>query len=163
VDYDPVVLAHARALLASHPAGATDYIHADLRDTPAILAQAGELLDFTEPVAVMLLAILQAIPESDEPHQIVATLMDSVPAGSYLVISHVASDLLGGETTDDLTNVTKRMVQQQLISRGREEVARFFAGTDLVEPGLVPAEEWRPDAGSPAGKSALLCGAGRKR
>ena len=81
VDYDPVVLAHARALLTSSATGATEYIHADLRDTPAILGQARQLLDFTQPVAVSLVAILHAIPDSDDPHAIVATLMEAVPSG----------------------------------------------------------------------------------
>ena len=95
VDYDPVVLAHARALLTSgDEAGATEYIDADLRDTPTILAQARQLLDFTKPVAVTLLAILHAVPDADDPHAIVATLMDAVPPGSYLAVSHVGSELL---------------------------------------------------------------------
>src|ERR1700735_2754369 len=97
VDYDPVVLAHARALLTSSGAGATEYIDGDVRDTDAILAQAAELLDFTKPVAVTLLAILHAIPDSDDPHAIVAKLMDAVPSGSYLSISIAGSDLLGPE------------------------------------------------------------------
>ena len=164
VDYDPVVLAHARALLTSHQAGATDYIHADLRDTGAILGQAAELLDFTEPVAVTLLAILHAIPDADEPHQIVTTLMDAVPPGSYLAISHAASDLLGQETVNNLDDVAGPLWQQQFTYRTREQVARFFGGTDLVEPGLVRVEEWRPDPGTrDAAKSAVWCAVGRKR
>ena len=164
VDYDPIVLAHARALLTSHEAGATDYIHADLRDTGAILAQAGTLLDFTKPVAVTLLAILHAIPDADDPHHIVGTLMDAVPPGSHLAISHPASDLLGREATDELTDVSDRMMRQEIAYRGREQVARFFDGTDLVAPGLVRAEEWRLDPGTAgAGTSALWCAVGRKR
>jgi SAM-dependent methyltransferase len=164
VDYDPVVLAHARALLTSNEAGATDYIHADLRDTPAILAQAAGLLDFTKPVAVTLIAILHAVPDDDDPHAIVATLLDAVPPGSHLAISHPASDLLGRETVDDLTVVSDRMMRQEIAYRGREQVARFFDRTDLVAPGLVRAEEWRPDPDSTdAGTSALWCAVGRKR
>ena len=94
VDYDPIVLAHARALLTSSKAGATEYIDADLRDTDTILGQAGRVLDFTQPVAVTLLAILHAIPDADDPHAIVAKLMDAVPPGSYLAVSHLGSDLL---------------------------------------------------------------------
>ena len=163
VDYDPVVLAHARALLTSNEAGATDYIDADVRDTPAILRQAAEILDFTEPVAITLLAILHVIPDADNPHEIVATLMDAVPAGSYLAISQPGSDLLSREMVDDLENVADRMMRQQIAYRSREQVMRFFDGTDLVEPGLVPVGEWRPEPGSPAGKSALWCAVGRKR
>ena len=164
VDYDPIVLAHARALLTSHEAGATDYIHADLRDTGAILTQADKLLDFTKPVAVTLIAILHAIPDADDPHHIVATLMDAMPPGSHLAISHPASDLLGREAIDNLTDVSDRMMRQEITYRSREQVARFFDGTDLVAPGLVRAEEWRPDPGTTdAGTSALWCAIGRKR
>jgi S-adenosyl methyltransferase len=164
VDYDPVVLAHARALLISDEAGATDYIHADLRDTTAILAEAVQLLDFTRPVAIMLLAIVHAIPDSDDPHAIVATLLDAVPPGSYLALTHGGSDLLGRETEEGLMETGKRSIRQQLSARSREEVARFFAGTDLVEPGLVRVEEWRPDPGTTdTGMSALWGAVGRKR
>jgi hypothetical protein len=163
VDYDPIVLAHARALLTSSEAGATAYVDADLRDTHAILAQASELLDFTRPVAVTMLAILHAIPDSDDPHAIVATVMDAVPSGSYLAITHMAADLLDQETRERFLDVENRMVQQQFSWRTREQVARFFTGTDLVEPGLVPMEKWRPDSGtSPSGNSAGWCAVGRK-
>ncbi len=164
VDYDPIVLAHARALLTSHEAGATEYIHADLRDTGTILARAAELLDFSQPVAVTLIAILHAIPDSDDPYAIVARVMDAVPAGSYLALSHMSSDLLDPGMQDELEDVVDRRVQQQLTTRSREQVARFFEGTDLVKPGLVPAEEWHPEPGTDGtGKSSLWCGAGRKR
>ncbi len=145
VDYDPVVLAHARALLTSSEAGATEYIDADLRDTGTILGQAGKLLDFTRPVSVTLLGILHAIPDSDDPHAIVATLMAAVPPGSYLAISHLGSDLFGKERTESIQGAFGGKMQQRLTWRSREEVARFFEGTDLVEPGLVRLEEWRPD------------------
>jgi S-adenosyl methyltransferase len=164
VDYDPVVLAHARALLTGSGAGATEYIDADLRDTGAILAQAAELLDFTRPVAVTLLAILHAIPDADDPYAIVARLMDAVPSGSYLAISVAGSDLLGPERQQGLDEVTDQMIQQDFAYRTREQVARFFAGTDLVEPGLVRVEEWRPEPGAdPAARSVLWGGVGRKR
>src|ERR1700722_4649943 len=97
VDYDPVVLAHARALLTSHEAGATEYIDADLRDTDKILGPAARLLDFSKPVAVTLLMILHVIPDSDDPPALVARVMDAVPAGSYLALSHLGSELLAGE------------------------------------------------------------------
>ncbi len=93
VDYDPIVLAHARALLDSHESGATEYIDADLRDTGTILGKAAQLLDFTQPVAITLMSILHAIPDADDPHAIVAKLLDAVPTGSYLAISHVGSEL----------------------------------------------------------------------
>jgi hypothetical protein len=164
VDYDPVVLAHARALLTSNEAGATEYIDADLRDTSAILSQAAKLLDFTKPVAVTLISVLHAVPDSDGPHAIVARLLDAVPSGSYLVVSHWAADLLGRETKDSLQDIGSRMVQQSLALRSREQVAQFFAGTDLVEPGLVRVEEWHPEPGTDdTGRSSLWCAVGCKR
>jgi hypothetical protein len=169
VDYDPVVLAHARALLISSEEGATDYVDADLRDTGKILAEARRLLDFTRPVAVTLMAILNAIPEFDNPHAIVATLMDAVPSGSYLALTHMGSDLLDEEAQDGLEGMQGRMMRRRFTSRTGEEVARFFAGTDLVEPGLVRVEEWRAERapGAPApqttGRSSLWCAVGRKR
>ena len=164
VDYDPVVLAHARALLTSHEAGVTEYVDADLRDTPAILRQAGQVLDFTRPVGVTLLAVLHAIPDSDDPYAIVARLMDAVPSGSYLAISHAGSDLFDREVLDGLEEITVQMVRLEPAFRSREQVARFFDGTDLVQPGLVRVEEWRPEpATDTAGRSSLWCAVGRKR
>jgi len=163
VDNDPIVLSHARALLVSHEAGATDYIDSDLRDTGTILAGARQLLDFSEPVAVTLIAILNAMPDGDDPPGIVATLMDAVPAGSYLALSHPGGDLLGRKTQDGLTDASKRTMGNQHTFRTFDQVARFFAGLDLVQPGVVRAEEWRPDPGGAEGKSALWCAVGRKR
>jgi hypothetical protein len=162
VDYDPVVLAHARALLKSSPAGATQYIDADLRDTGTILGQAGRLLDFSKPVAVTLLMILHVIPDDDDPHGIVARLMDALPPGSHLVVTHLGAELLDQEKTEGFQGVVRRQAQQQYIGRSREEIERFFDGTDLVEPGVVRVEEWRPDHEA-EGKSALWCAVGRKR
>ena len=174
VDYDPVVLAHARALLISSPEGATEYLDADLRDTGKILAEASRLLDFTRPVAVTLMAILNAIPDFDDPYAIVATLMGAVPSGSYLSLTHMGSDLLDEEAQDGLDGMQGRMMRRRFTSRTREQVERFFAGTDLVEPGLVRVEEWRPEAlphntgphntgPETAHRSSLWCAVGRKR
>jgi len=161
VDYDPVVLAHARALLKSNKAGATQYIDADLRDTGTILDQAGRLLDFTKPVAVTLLMILHVIPDSDDPHALVARLMDALPPGSYLALSHLGAELLDREKAEGFQGVVRRQAQQQYIGRTREEIDRFFDGMDLIEPGVVRVEEWRPDHEAEA-KSALWCAVGRK-
>jgi hypothetical protein len=164
VDYDPVVLAHARALLTSNEAGATEYIDADLRDTGSILTQAAQLLDFTQPVAITLISILHAIPDADDPHAIVARLMDAVPSGSYLAITHGASDLIEPGTLQSLHHSWKGKVQQQFQWRTQEQVMRFFADMDLVEPGLVRVHDWRPEAGTgEAGKSAMWTAVGRKR
>ncbi len=176
VDYDPVVLAHARALLTSHQAGATEYIDGDLRDTDTILAQAARLLDFAKPVAVTLLMILHVIPDSDDPYAIVAKVMDALPSGSYLAVSHLGSDLLDAEAKRGFENIVSRSAQQQYIGRTHDQMARFFAGMDLVEPGIVRVEEWRPDpdpdpdrdrdrepGAGETGRSALWCALGRKR
>jgi hypothetical protein len=162
-DYDPVVLAHARALLDSHEAGATEYIDSDLRDTDKILARAAEVLDFSKPVAVTLVAILHVIPDSDDPYAIVAKIMNAVPSGSYLAISHVGSDLFDEETNDSFSGVMKRRVQQAYVPRGHAEVARFLAGLDLVAPGLVPLEDWRPEPGTVIGNRSSLYGAVAKK
>jgi hypothetical protein len=158
------VLAHARALLTSGEAGTTEYIDADLRDTGTILERAGELLDFTKPVAITLLAVLHAVPATDDPPAIVARLLDAVPSGSYLALTHLASDLLDQETREGLEDLSGRSMQQRITARNREEVARFFAGTDLVEPGIVRPEEWRPTPGTTdTARSSLWSAVGRKR
>jgi len=164
VDYDPIVLAHARALLTSGDAGATEYIDSDLRDTATILEQASQLLDFTQPVAVTLVAILHAIPDSDDPHAIVGQVMDAVPSGSYLALSHLGREFLPPETLRQMEDLSRGNIQQQFVYRSRDQVARFFTGMDLVEPGMVPLEDWRPGPGTPdIGKSTLWCAVGRKR
>ena len=161
--FDPIVLAHARALLTSHEAGATEYIEADLRDTGTILSHASELLDLTRPVAVTLISILHAIPDSDDPYSIVGQLMDAVPPGSYLAISHAGSDFYSREALDSIKHIANQKVRQQLEARSREQVARFFDGLDLVEPGLVRVEEWHPDtAASDTSRSSLWCAIGHK-
>jgi hypothetical protein len=164
VDYDPVVLAHARALLTSSDAGATEYLDADLRDAGMILAGASQLLDFTRPVAVTLVAILHALPDSDNPYAIVARLMSAVPPGSYLALTHLDLGLLGGQAEDGLEEVSDKLMRKQFASRGREQVARFFEGLDLVEPGLVRVEEWRPEPEAcQVAATPLWCGVARKR
>jgi trans-aconitate methyltransferase len=165
VDYDPVVLAHARALLASSEEGATAYIDADIRDTGAVLDRAAELLDFTKPVAVLALAVLHALPDAEDPYAVVARLMDAVPPGSYLAVSHMGGDLLDAETLHEAENIGDRMVQQQLTFRSRDQVTRFFEGTDLLAPGLVWVEEWRPEPSGTGetGRSSQWGGLGRKR
>ncbi len=164
VDYDPVVLAHARALLTSNQAGATQYIDADLRDTGTILGQAGRLLDFTKPVAVTMLMILHVIPDTDDPYAKVAAVMDALAPGSYLAVSHLGAELLDTAKKQGFDDVVRRQAQQQYIGRSRAEMTRFFAGTDLVEPGLVRVEEWRPAPDAHAETtSTLWCGLGRKR
>jgi S-adenosyl methyltransferase len=147
-DNDPAVLAHARALLTSTPEGATDYLDADLRDTDKILAEAGHTLDFSRPIAVMLVAILHLIPDEDDPRGIVTRLMAAVPPGSHLVISHPASDLRAtAEATAEMARRLNRLMAQRVIPRSHAEITRFFEGLELLEPGIVRGPEWRPDSG----------------
>ena len=163
VDYDPVVLAHARALLDSSEQGATEYVDADIRDAGSVLTQAARLLDFSRPVAVTMLSILHAIPDADDPWAVVATVMDAVPSGSYLAISHASSDLLGREVVHGIKESWDGKVQQQITFRNREQVARFFAGMDLMPPGLVPVAEWRPEPGGDAtGYRSMWCAVASK-
>ena len=158
VDYDPVVLAHARALLISREAGATEYIDADLRDTDTILEQASQTLDFSRPVAIMLIAILHAIGDVD-PYQIVAKLMDAVPSGSYLVLSHVASDI-DPEQIAEATARLNQLSRQHFTLRDHAQVLRFFEGLELLEPGVVRVEEWRASELETRYQSAMWVGWG---
>ena len=162
VDNDPVVLTHARALLVSGEQGRTNYIDADLRDTRRILAEAALTLDFSQPVAIMLMAILQHIDEAEDPNAIVSSLLAAVPPGSYLTISHPAADLAAQQMAQMAERLNKLMAEK-VTFRTRAQVAPFFEGLAMVEPGLVRVQEWRPDtemeAKSPA---ALWGGMGRK-
>jgi S-adenosyl methyltransferase len=162
VDNDPIVLTHARALLTSDPAGATDYIDADLRDPRGILARAGELLDFGQPVAVMLMAVLQHLDDEDGPYQIVRTLLDPLPPGSYLALSHPAKDI-NAEAMARMAESLNKMMAEKVTFRDHSAVARFFDGLELVEPGMVQASKWRPASDSEAASpAALWAGVARK-
>ena len=162
VDNDPVVLTHARALLVSGEQGHTNYIDADLRDTGRILAEAAQTLDFSRPVAIMLMAILQHIDEAEDPYAIVDSLLAAVPPGSYLAISHPAADI-ETEAMAQMAERLNKLMAEKVTFRNRQQVARFFEGLELVEPGMVRVQEWRPaseiEAKSPA---ALWGGVGRK-
>jgi hypothetical protein len=159
VDNDPIVLAHARALLTSTPEGATAYLEADARDPEKILREAARTLDFGQPVAVMMLAVMQFIPDADGPHEIVFRLMEAVPPGSYLAMSNATLDFdPSGSPGADQYNAR---VATQLTPRGRAEIARFFEGLDLVEPGLVPLPQWRALA-SPGQQISLYAAVGGK-
>ena len=162
VDNDPIVLAHARALLSSNKAGATDYIDADLRDTGTILRQARRTLDFSAPVAVMLIAVLHLIGDDEGPYEIVARLMREVPPGSYLALSHVASDI-EPEKMAEMRERLNRLVAQKGTYRTQGEVLRFFDGLTLVEPGMVSIQQWRPRSEAQAKSAAAMWGGvGRK-
>jgi hypothetical protein len=163
VDNDPIVLAHARALLTSSPAGATGYLDADARDTGRILSAAEELLDFRQPVAVLLLAILQLIPDQDDPSRLVAKLMAAVPPGSFLVITHVAAGMTKTPGALEAAARLSQLLPQRVNPRSQAQVSQFFDGLELVEPGVVPIQEWRPASAEEAqARAALWGGVGRK-
>ena len=164
VDNDPIVLAHARAVLTGSPEGATAYIDADLRDTGTILERAAGVLDFSQPVAVMLLGILQGIPDQEKPGAIIARLMDAVVPGSYLAISQIAADV----ATDEVAEGVQRYNQRAAVpvaARTHGDVSAFFAGLDLVEPGIVQVHRWRPGTGDVGDDRnlAIYAGVGRKQ
>jgi hypothetical protein len=161
VDYDPVVLSHARVLLAGKNEGHVDYLDADLRDTDTILEQASRTLDFSRPVAIMLMAILHAIGDDDDPYQIVAKLMDAVPPGSYLALSHVASDI-DPELIAEATARLNQLSHQHFTLRDHAQVLRFFDEVKLLEPGVVRVEEWRASDLETLHRSAMWGGVGHK-
>jgi hypothetical protein len=157
VDYDPVVLAHARALLARD----TDVIAAagDLRSPAAILADPAvrQLIDFGQPVAVLIVAVLHFVTDADQPYQAVRTIMDALPAGSYLVLTHSTPD----DVADDVTQAMKDVYSgssAQVAPRSSADIARFFDGLELVDPGLVNVTLWRPELPSPAPRRSLIYG-----
>ena len=161
VDNDPIVLLHAQALLRSTPEGATDYLQADLRDPGTILDRAAGLLDFGQPVALMLLGVLHLIQDAEDPWGIVARLMAALPAGSYLTISHPAIDI--HHTQANAQRVYNERVATPQTLRTREQVARFFTGLELVEPGLVQVHQWRPDPGDLASEETVSAHGGVAR
>jgi S-adenosyl methyltransferase len=147
VDNDPIVLLHARALLSSTPGGACDYVEADLRDTSAIVRAASATLDFGEPVALMLLIILHLIPDADDPYGIVARLVGAMPSGSYLVLAHPASDIRAERMAEMTKRVNQRMSGPTATMRDLAAITRFFDGLELLEPGVVQPQQWRPEPG----------------
>jgi hypothetical protein len=161
VDNDPIVLRHAQALLTSTPEGACDYIQADLSAPETILADAARTLDFDRPVALMLLAVLQFALDEQDPYGLVARLTAALPSGSYLVISHPTDDF-NPNRGESMTVYNERSVDQAVV-RDKAETARFFDGLDLLDPGVVPVAEWRPDSDATAAKpSSMWCGVARK-
>jgi hypothetical protein len=163
VDNDPLVLAHARALLASSPEGATAYLDADLRDVDAILEQAAGTLDLTRPVGVMLLAILHYIPDLAQARRIVARLVGALPSGSFVTISHAASDISPEAMAEMIKRMNQHLAEANHVGRTRDVVAGFFDGLDLLEPGVVKVTQWRPSSDIEAGgPTSLWGGVGRK-
>ncbi|NJP49605.1 SAM-dependent methyltransferase [Streptomyces sp. SBST2-5] len=144
VDNDPLVLVHARALLTSSPEGACAYVDADVRDPDRILAEASKTLDLDRPVGLTMLGILGQVADEDRPAELVGALLDGLPTGSWLAISD-------GTDTNEALNRAVEMYNRQSANtyhlRSPQEIASFFAGLDVVEPGVVPTAEWRPEPG----------------
>jgi hypothetical protein len=164
VDNDPIVLAHARALMSSHPAGATAFIQADAREPGKILADPAlsETLDLAEPVALMLLSILPFFRDNEAPQGIVSTLLDALPSGSYLTISHITADFIKPEQAANAVAAGQHS-GVTYVPRTQAEIAAFFSGLDLVEPGVVPILAWHPDDGEPVDPRAASHYAGMAR
>ncbi|WP_322768718.1 SAM-dependent methyltransferase [Frankia sp. Cr1] len=150
-DNDRLVLAYARALLTSTPDGVTAYLDADLRHVDRILSapEVTETLDFTRPVGLFLVAILHFITDEENPGTIVKSLLDALPEGSYLVLSHATADLRPTAAEDVVS--TYRSAAMALTLRAKAEIASFFDGTDLLDPGLVQVPTWRPTDELPPG------------
>ncbi|MEU0543653.1 SAM-dependent methyltransferase [Nocardia sp. NPDC005978] len=150
VDNDPIVLAHARALLNSSPEGKTAYLDADLRDPDRILTHPDLLatLDLTEPVALMLVAVLHFLPDDQQPYELVRRLSAALPSGSYLLMTHATSDYLDAEDLARTTEANQRSgVPFQL--RSSAEFANFFTGFEMVAPGISAVTAWRPEVWRP--------------
>lgn len=144
VDNDPIVLTHARALLTSTGEGATSYVDADAHDPRAIVAAAADTLDFTEPVAVMMLGILNFVLDTQEATSIVRRLIDAIPSGSYIVLTHPTLEL-GGEGNEAAMKFWNENATPPITARTGAEVTAFLDGLELVEPGLVSCARWRTD------------------
>lgn len=169
VDNDPIVLAHARALMSSTQQGRTAFIHADLHDPRSILEDPvlTATLDFDRPIGIMLVAIMMYFRDTDDPHGIVRAVLDAVPSGSYLVITHPTADFDPRAMARVVMSAESAGITFQ--PRSRAETETLFAGTDLLDPGVVPVVTWRPElselpqAGASEPESAWYwAGVGRK-
>jgi hypothetical protein len=163
VDNDPLVLAHARALLTSTPQGATAYLHADVREPERILQEAARTLNFRRPVALMLLGIINYIMDDAEAHTVVSRLLGALPSGSYLAMSHPTAEI-HGEAVEESMRHWNSSGAAPIRTRSRQELIHFFDGLELLEPGVVSCSLWRPvhsDIGTPA-EVHQYCGVGRK-
>jgi hypothetical protein len=146
-DNDPIVLAHAAALLRGTPQGRTEYLQADVRDPHAIIEGAAKVLDLTRPVALSLIALLHFVPDQDNAHTLVRRLMSHLPSGSYLVVTHATADF----TPEESKAATEKLKAAgvTLALRSREEFTRFFDGLELIDPGVEVPQHWHPELGEP--------------
>jgi len=155
VDNDPVVLSHAKALLKSSPEGACAYIDADLRDPGTILAGAAKTLDFSQPIAVMLIAVMHFVGDDAQASAIMNQLTGACVPASYVALSHAASDIDAEQMAEMIRRLNETTAEKTTL-RDRAGVTRLFAGLDLVEPGVIRAAEWRPDSDFEAASPAAL-------
>lgn len=165
-DNDPIVLQYAQALLRSTPEGRTAYLHADVTEPEAILSspEVRETLDLGRPVALSLVALLHFIAEDGKAQDIVRRLLEPLPSGSFLVLSHGTEDTTEPEKSERAADFYRSNVSDGQ-ARPRETILRFFDGLDLVEPGVVPVTRWRPDGQGPQipdHRALILAGVARK-
>ena len=161
VDKDPIVLAHAHQLLRGTREGATSYINGDLHDPQPIMSEAAKTLDYSRPAAVTLFGILHFFSDADDPVGLIGQLLAPLAPGSYLAISHLASDVHADEMSETFKSLSARMAENVTL-RSHDEVAALFGGLELVEPGVVQAAQWRPDPGAAVLNSQVWLGVGRK-
>ena len=153
VDYDPLVLVHARALLVSTPEGATDYVDADVRDPEKVLVEAARILDFDQPIALMLLGVLGNVLDDDQAYSIMDRLLAAVPSGSYLVFED-GTNMVSPEAAAEAERVRAEAGDPYRL-RSPEQAAGFFRDLELLEPGIVSVSQWRPEP-NPAGPPPLV-------
>ena len=164
VDNDPLVLVHARALLTSTAEGACDYVDGDLHDPEKIVAEAARTLDFTKPVALMLLGILHHIPDTDEAYSIVRRLVAALAPGSYVAINHSTS-AIHGKAMEDAVRHWNKVGKPSMTLRTPEQITRFFDGLEMLPPGVVSCSRWRPEPSDGPGEPDEVdefSGVGRK-
>jgi hypothetical protein len=154
-DNDPEVLTHARALLVSAPAGSCAYIDADVRNSATILNDAARTLDFTQPVAILFLALLHFIPDADDPGGVVAALVHGLEPGSFVAVSHLTADFAPKQVSAAADAYNARS-PVPVTTRTHAQVSAMFGALPLVAPGVVPVTEWRPDWNVPPSQSADL-------
>ncbi|MGX4692837.1 SAM-dependent methyltransferase [Streptomyces sp. JNUCC 63] len=147
-DNDPIVLAHAAALLRSTPEGVTEYLQADVRDPATIMEGARKVLDLGRPVALSMIALLHFVPDEDGAHELVSRLLAELPSGSYLVMTHATADFSQDESATEAA-ARLRAAGVTLALRSREEFTRFFDGLEPVEPGVEIVHKWHPELGDP--------------
>jgi len=147
VDNDPIVLAHARALLTSNPEGACAYLDADLNDTGKILQEAARTLDFSRPVAVLFIGVLHLVSDDEDPYRIVGEMVNATVPGSYLALTQPARDINADEVAEGARRYNEHVKVPQ-TRRTYAKTLRFFDGMQVVTPGLVQCHRWRPEPGA---------------